>query len=117
MKADRVYIRGLRIDARIGVHDWERRVRQTLCLDVEMAADVAAAAVDELALTPDYAAISRRLLEAAQSRHFRLLETLAERLAGLLLEEFGLSWVRLRLGKPGAVAAAADVGVVIERSA
>lgn len=116
MSGDRVYIRDLRIDTFIGIYDWEQRVRQTISIDLEMAADIAAAAAqDDISATPDYAAISQRLIEYVENQHFQLIETLAEQLAQLLLDEFELTWLRLCLGKPGAVAAAADVGVIIER--
>ncbi len=116
MNGDRVYIRDLRIDTFIGIYDWEQRVRQTISIDLEMAADIAAAAQqDDISATPDYAAISQRLIDYVENQHFQLIETLAQQLATLLLDEFDLDWLRLRLGKPGAVAAAADVGVIIER--
>ena len=112
----RVFIRALRIDTVIGVHDWERQVQQSLLLDLEMSADIrAAAASDEVADALDYSAVADRLREYAAAHSVQLVETLAERLAALLREEFGVSWVRLRLCKPGAVADARDVGVIIER--
>lgn len=97
MNGDRVYIRDLRIDTFIGIYDWEQRIRQTISIDLEMAADIAAAAQqDDISATPDYAAISQRLIEHVENQHFQLIETLAEQLAGLLLEEFELDWLRLR---------------------
>ncbi len=113
---DIVYIRGLRIDAFIGIYEWEQRLRQTLCIDLEMKTDAAAAAAaGDLSASLDYKAIADRLIEMIEDEHFELLETLAEQIAHTLREEFGVAWLRLRLGKPGAVAAAADVGVLIER--
>ncbi|MCZ6828729.1 MAG: dihydroneopterin aldolase [Gammaproteobacteria bacterium] len=113
---DIVYIRDLRIDTFIGIYDWEQQVRQTLSIDLEMATDVAAtAAANEFSTTLDYKAISDRLLELIENQHFELLESLAEQIAQLLQDEFKVGWLRLRLGKPGAVPAAADVGVLIER--
>lgn len=113
---DIVFIRGLAIDAVIGAHDWERHVRQTVVLDLELAADIgAAAATDSLADALDYQAIGDRLVEFVGGSQFRLVETLAERCATLVREEFGVSWLRLRVAKPGALPAARDVGVVIER--
>lgn len=113
---DIVYIRDLRIDTFIGIYDWEQQLRQTLSIDLEMATDVAAtAAADDIAMTLDYKAISDRLLAMIENQHFELLESLAEQIAAVLLDEFQVRWLRLRLGKPGAVPAAADVGVVIER--
>jgi dihydroneopterin aldolase len=113
---DIVYIRDLRIDTFIGVYDWEQRIRQTLRIDLEMGTDVASAAArGELSSCLDYKAISDRLVDMIENQHFELLESLAEQIARTLQQEFGVGWLRLRLGKPGAVAAAADVGVVIER--
>ena len=113
---DTVYIRDLRIEAIIGIYDWERQVRQVLSVDIDVASDIAlAAASDAIEDAVDYGAMAERVTAFIVAGEFRLLETLAESAAAMLQEEFGLSWVRLRVGKPGAVAAAADVGVVIER--
>jgi len=113
---DIVYIRNLRIDCIIGVFEWERRVRQTVALDLDLAADVArAAATDRLADTVDYKAIAKRLIEYVGQSQFQLVETLAERVADIVLHEFGVRWVRVRINKKGALRQATDVGVVIER--
>jgi dihydroneopterin aldolase len=113
---DIVYIKGLRADTVIGVYDWERGVRQQVVLDLELASDNRrAAAGDHIEHAVDYAAISARLLSYIAESEFQLIETLAERLAAILLDEFAVPWLRLRLAKPGAVARAAEVGVVIER--
>lgn len=113
---DIVYIKALRTDAVIGVYDWEREIRQELVLDLELASDnCRAAASDAIADAVDYDAISKRVLAYIQDSEFQLIETLAERVAELVLSEFDIPWLRLQLGKPGAVKEAADVGVVIER--
>ena len=113
---DTVHIRGLRAEAVIGVYDWERDIRQELVLDRELASDNrAAAATDSIEDAVDYAAISQRVLAYVQNSEFQLIETLAEHLAALVLSEFSVSWLRLRLDKPGAVAEAESVGVEIER--
>lgn len=113
---DIVYIEGLRADAVIGVYDWERSVRQQLVLDLELGSDNRrAAAGDRIEDALDYAAIAARLLAYIEDSEFQLIETLAEHLAAILLDEFAVPWLRLRLAKPGAVAQAATVGVVIER--
>ncbi len=113
---DIVFIRGLRIDTVIGVYDWERQVRQTVSLDLEMASDTAAAAAgDELSRALDYGAVAQRLTALVEASDCQLIETLAERCAGVVMSEFGVPWLRLRLCKPGAVPAAEDVGVLIER--
>ncbi|MGL4565732.1 MAG: dihydroneopterin aldolase, partial [Halioglobus sp.] len=113
---DIVYIRELRAATVIGVYAWERGVRQTVVLDLELAADNRrAAASDGIGDALDYAAVSARLLAFIEGSEFQLIETLAERVAALVMEEFGVPWLRLRLAKPGAVPQAADVGVLIER--
>jgi len=110
-----VYIRGLRAQAVIGVYEWERHIRQTLVLDLEMASDtVRAATTDQIADALDYAALSGRVVALVEASEYQLLETLADAVAGLITREFGVPWLRLRLSKPGAVAAADDVGVIIE---
>ncbi len=115
---DRVVIDELRVDTVIGVYDCERRIRQTLVLDLELAWDIRpAAAEDELWLALDYAALAGRLAKFAADSRFELIETFAERAAALIREEFAVPWLRLRVSKPGAVAAAHSVGVVIERGA
>ena len=113
---DIVFIEDLRIDTVIGIYDWERRVRQTLSFDIEMAFDNSLpAASDDIALTLNYKDVSKRLIGYVSESSFGLVETLAERCAAIIREEFGVSWVRLKLSKPGAVRGAKAVGVRIER--
>jgi dihydroneopterin aldolase len=113
---DIVFIEDLRIDAVIGIYDWERRIRQTLSFDLEMAFDNRRpAASDDIADTLNYKSISKRLQAYVEASSFGLVETLAERCAEIIREEFGVSWVRLKLSKPGAVRGARTVGVRIER--
>lgn len=113
---DIVYIRGLRAQAVIGVYEWERLIRQPLVIDLEMASDSArAAASDAIADALDYAAISKRVLARVEDSQYQLIESLAEELARVVTDEFDVPWLKLRVSKPGAVAEAEDVGVVIER--
>ncbi|MCB1648619.1 MAG: dihydroneopterin aldolase [Pseudomonadales bacterium] len=113
---DIVYIQDLGIETVIGVYDWERECRQTVRLSLEMASDIrAAAAQEDLSQTLDYHAIAERLSAFVQASEFQLIETLAEEVAALLMREFGVRWLRLQVSKPGAVPAARDVGVRIER--
>lgn len=114
---DQVFIKGLAVDAVIGVYDWERTIRQRLVIDLDMGWDIAAAAAgDDLSATLDYAAVSQRVAAFVEESSFQLVEALAERLAQLILSEFNVPWLRLRVTKPGAVpAAAGGVGVLIER--
>lgn len=113
---DIVFIEGLRIETIIGLYDWERRTRQPVVLDLELAFDNArAAATDAIADTFDYKAVSKRLIAYVGASEFQLVETLAECCADLVRAEFGVPWLRLKLSKPGAVRGARSVGVVIER--
>jgi 7,8-dihydroneopterin aldolase/epimerase/oxygenase len=113
---DRVFLRGLTAECIIGFIDWERRVRQTVVVDLEVPVDCARAALtDEVADTVDYKKVAKRVLAFIEASEFKLVETLAHRLALLLLEEFGLEWVRLQVNKPGAIRNSRDVGVTIER--
>jgi dihydroneopterin aldolase len=113
---DIVYLRDLRIDTVIGIFDWERRTTQTIILDLEMSADIAkAAASDDIRDTLNYKAVAKRLIEFVSESRFQLVETLAERCAQIIRDEFDVRWVRLTLNKKGAVRGADDVGVIIER--
>ena len=113
---DIIYLHDLRIETVIGVFDWERRIRQTVILDLEMAADNRrAAASDDLADTLNYKAVAKRLIDFVGHSEFQLVETLAERVAELVMQEFTVPWLRLRVNKQGAVRGARDVGVIIER--
>ena len=113
---DIVFLRDLRIETIIGIFDWERRTRQTIILDLEMSADIArAAASDHIDDTLNYKAVAKRLMQFVGESEFQLVETLAERCAQIIREEFGVRWVRLTLNKKGAVRDATDVGVIIER--
>lgn len=113
---DRIFLRGLTAECIIGFIDWERRVKQTVVLDIELPVDCRRASVsDDVADTVDYKRVAKRVLAYIEASQFKLVETLAHRLALLLLEEFGLEWVRISLNKPGAIRNSRDVGVVIER--
>ncbi len=113
---DIVFIKKLRIDTIIGIYDWERQVRQTVSLDLQMAHDnTPAGASDDIADALDYKAVSKRLIEFVEGSGFGLVEALAEHCARIVMEEFNVPWVRLKLHKPGAVRGAKSVGVEIER--
>ncbi|MCO5762923.1 MAG: dihydroneopterin aldolase [Gammaproteobacteria bacterium] len=113
---DIVFLRGLRIETTIGIYDWEKQIKQPVILDLEMGADVAkGAASDRIEDALDYKRVAKRLKEFVAASRFELVETLAERCAALLREEFGIPWLRLSVNKIGAVSDATDVGVIIER--
>jgi len=113
---DKVFIKGLSIQTTIGFFQWEKEIKQTLVIDLAMGWDTAKAALnDELAKTLDYADISVAIERFANDNPVDLIETLAERLAGYLMTQYHIPWLKLSIGKPGAVHNAQTVGVEIER--
>jgi dihydroneopterin aldolase len=113
---DIIYLNDLRIETVIGVFDWERKIKQEVVIDLEMATDIRRAAeTDDLADTLDYKSVAKRVISFVEQSDFQLVETLAERVAAIVRQEFGVPWLRLRLNKQGAVRGARDVGVIIER--
>jgi dihydroneopterin aldolase len=117
LAGDRIFLHGLSAECIIGFIDWERRVRQTVVLDIELPVDCRRASLtDEVADTLDYKQVAKRVLAFVTASEFKLVETLAHRVALLILEEFAVEWVRVALNKPGAIRNSRDVGVVIERT-
>ncbi len=113
---DKIFITDLKIETIIGIYDWERVTKQTVSIDLEMATDIRqAAATDDIKDTTDYKAISKYLIEFVAASSFNLVETLAEEIAGIIINHFGVSWVKVTLHKPGALRGATDVGIIIER--
>jgi len=113
---DIIYLHDLKIDTLIGIYEWERRIKQTVSLDLEMATDIRrAAASDSIDDTLNYKAVAKRLIQFVGDSQFQLVETLTEQVADIILQEFDVSWVRVRLNKKGAVRYAGDVGIIIER--
>lgn len=113
---DIVFIRELKIATVVGIYDWERRIHQNVVLDLDMAADVARAAKsDRIEDTLDYKAVAKRLMQFVSAAEFQLVETLAEKVAELIMQEFAVRWVKVTLHKPGAVSGSKSVGVIIER--
>lgn len=116
-QADRIFLRGLAIECIIGFIEWERRIKQTVVIDLELPVDCRRASrSDEVADTLDYKQVAKRVIAFVSDSQFKLVETLAERIAMLILREFDLPWVRVGLNKPGAIRGSRDVGVLIERS-
>jgi len=114
---DRIFLHGLALECIIGFIEWERRIKQTVVLDVEMPVDCARAAqTDDVAETLDYKKVAKRLISFVEASEFKLVETLAHRTALLILEEFGVEWVRLSINKPGAIRGSKDVGVAVLRT-
>jgi dihydroneopterin aldolase len=116
-KGDRIFLHGLAVECIIGFIEWERRVRQTVVLDVEMPVDcMRAAQSDDAADTLDYKKVAKRIIGFVEASEFKLVETLAHRTALLILHEFGIDWVRLSINKPGAIRHSKDVGVAVMRT-
>jgi 7,8-dihydroneopterin aldolase/epimerase/oxygenase len=115
-QADTIFLHDLRIDTVIGIWDWERKIRQTVRIDLDMGADVGIAAeYDDIEHTLNYKAVAKRVQSFVGESAFQLVETMAERVADLVLTEFDVPWVRVKVNKPGAIRGAQDVGVIIYR--
>jgi len=113
---DKIFLDELKIETIIGIWDWERKIRQTIVIDLEMSADIAkAAATDEVVDTLNYKAVAKRLQAFVGDSSFQLVETLAENIARIIRDEFDVAWVRVKVHKPGAIRGSKDVGVEIER--
>ncbi len=113
---DKIFLEDLQIDTVIGIYDWEREIRQIVSLDLEMQADIGPAArSDKVEHTLDYKRVAKRLIQYVRNSRFELIETLIERVAQIVLYEFGVSAVKVRLSKPGAVRYSKTVGIEIIR--
>lgn len=113
---DIVYIRDLRIDAVIGIYEWEKRIKQQININLEMGWDNSVpAATDDIKDTLNYKACANLVKELVNRSEYELVETLAEKIAELLLKEMEIPWIKVGVGKPMAVTDSREVGVVIER--
>lgn len=113
---DKIFLSALSVDCVVGIWEWERRVKQKVVIDVELAADIRkAAGTDHIDDTIDYKKVAKRLLAFVGESQFNLVETLTERIAELIISEFAVSWVKVRVNKRGAIRGARDVGIEIER--
>jgi len=114
---DLIFLRGLKIECIIGFIEWERRVKQTVVIDLELPVDCRhASRTDEVADTLDYKQLAKRIIAFVAESQFKLVETLAQRTAMLVLGEFTVPWVRVSINKPGAIRGSRDVGVAISRT-
>ncbi len=113
---DIVYLHGLRLETIIGIWEWERQVRQTVVVDLDLGTDIAqAASSDAIEDTVDYKEVANRLVKLANESEFLLVEALAENISEILINDFGVEWLRIRINKQGALTGVRDVGVIIER--
>lgn len=114
---DKIFLRGLEVECIIGFIDWERRIKQRVQIDLEMPVDCTRASRrDDVADTLDYKRVAKRVIAFVESSEFMLVETMAHRMAMMILEEFGIEWIRIWINKPGAIRGSRDVGVAIERN-
>ena len=113
---DIVFIHDLQIETVIGIFDWERKIRQKISLDIEMATDISKAAKsDDIDDTLSYKSVAKRLIEFVEQSEYELVEALAEKICSIVIDEFAVPWIKLTLHKPGAVRGSKSVGVIIER--
>ena len=114
---DRIFLRGLQVECIIGFIEWERRIKQTVVIDIELPVDCSRAAeTDEVDDTVDYKRVAKRIIAFVEASEFKLVETLAHKTAMLVIEEFQIAWFRISINKPGAIRGSRDVGVTIERT-
>ena len=115
---DKIFIHALKTETIVGIFDWERQVKQTVVIDIEFSADIRKAALsDSIGDTLNYKGVAKRVLAFVEVSSFHLVETLAEHIAMLILQDFGVAWVSITLSKPGAIRSSRDVGVMLERKA
>lgn len=114
--ADTIFLNELKVETVVGIWDWERKIRQTVSIDLAMGADIRRAAeTDSIEDTLNYKAVAKRVQQFVADSEFQLVETLAEKIAELVLTEFQIPWIQLSVSKPGAIRNAKNVGVVIRR--
>ena len=113
---DKIFLNDMKVETVIGIWEWERKIRQIVAIDLEMSADIRkAAASDSVEDTLNYKSVAKRVQAFVGESSFQLVETLAENIAAIILDEFDVSWVKVRVDKPGAIRGAKGVGVLIER--
>lgn len=113
---DTIFLHDMRVETVVGIWEWERRIRQWVSIDLEMGGDIRrAAAADHIEATLNYKAVAKRVQHFVAASSYQLVETLAQKIADLVLDEFDVPWIRVRVSKPGAIRGARDVGVVIWR--
>lgn len=113
---DKIFVRELRVETIVGIWDWERRMPQTVSIDLEMGADIRRAAQsDDIDATLDYRGVAKRVSSFVADSRYQLIESMAEGIAEVVMNEFSVPWIKVVIHKPGAVRGSKDVGVLIER--
>ncbi len=117
LKGDKIYVEDLRVKATIGIFDWEKKIKQEVSISYEIPHDnKKAAAIDAIEATTDYKSITKAIIAFVENNKFELVETFAERIAEMVIKDFNIAEIRLRVSKPGALRYSKDVGVIIERN-
>lgn len=115
---DKIFLRELRVETIIGFWEWERRIKQIVSIDLEIGTDARIAATsDAVTGTLNYERLAKRLVEFVSESQYQMVEALATAIGGIVIHEFGAPWVKVSVAKPGAIPAAREVGIVIERTA
>ncbi len=116
MGMDIIFIENLKIKTTIGVWEWEQRIKQNLIVDIQLGADTKPAAQSDcIENAISYKHVAKRVSETLEESNFKLVETVAEQICTLILDEFSVEWCRVKVSKPRAVENADSVGVIIER--
>ena len=116
LNGDKIYVEDLRVKATIGIFDWEKKIKQDVSISYEIPHDnVRAAKADAIEATTDYKSITKGIISFVENNKFELVETFAEKIAELVIKDFNIDEIRLRVSKPGALRFSKDVGVIIER--
>ena len=117
LKGDKIYIEDLRVKATIGIFDWEKKIKQEVSISYEIPHDnKKAASEDIIEATTDYKTITKAIIAFVEGNKFELVETFAEKIAEMVIKDFKVEEIRLRVSKPGALRFSKDVGVIIERN-
>lgn len=117
LNGDKIYVEDLRVKATIGIFDWEKKIKQDVSISYEIPHDnVKAAKADAIEATTDYKSITKGIISFVENNKFELVETFAEKIAEMVIKEYKVKWIKLRVSKPGALRFSKDVGVIIERN-
>ena len=118
IKKDKIYVEDLKVMATIGIFDWEKKIKQEVSISYEIDQDNALAAVeDKIEAATDYKSITKAIIRLVEDNKFELVERFAEEIAKMVITKYDVSWIKLRVSKPGALRFSKDVGVIIERTA
>ena len=113
---DRIFLSEMKIDTTVGIWEWEKRIKQQVIIDIEMSANIKkAAATDQIEDTLNYKAVAKSVRKLVEESSFQLVETMAEKISELVIGEHNVSWVKVRVNKPGAIRGSKGVGIIIER--